>query len=51
MHALQFTKFGSVSNLRVVELADPKAGPDTAMAKVAAGAISPSDVMNVEVGH
>jgi NADPH2:quinone reductase len=48
MRALQFTKFGSVSNLHLVELPDPKAGPDTAIVKVAAGAISPSDVMNVE---
>lgn len=48
MRALQFTKFGSVSNLRLVELADPKADPDTAIVKVAAGAISPSDVKNVE---
>jgi NADPH:quinone reductase len=48
MHALQFTKFGAVSNLHLVDLPDPKAGPDTAIVKVAAGAISPSDIMNVE---
>jgi NADPH:quinone reductase len=48
MHALQFAKFGTVSNLHLVDLPDPKAGPDTAVVKVAAGAISPSDVMNVE---
>jgi NADPH2:quinone reductase len=48
MRALQLRKFGPVSNLRLVELADPKADPDTAIVKVAAGAISPSDVKNVE---
>ena len=48
MRALQLMKFGPVSNLRLVELADPKADPDTAIVKVAAGAISPSDVRNVE---
>jgi NADPH:quinone reductase len=48
MRALQFMKFGPVSNLRLVELADPKADPDTAIVKVAAGAINLSDVMNVE---
>ena len=48
MRALQFMRFGPVSNLRLVELADPKADLDTAIVKVAAGAISPSDVRNVE---
>src|ERR1700730_1348933 len=48
MRALQLTKFGTVADLRLVELADPKADPDTAIVKVAAGAISPSDVKNVE---
>src|SRR3979409_2505265 len=48
MRALQLTKFGPVSNLRLVELADPKADPNAAIVKVAAGAISPSDVKNVE---
>jgi len=48
MRALQFTMFGPVSNLRFVELPDPKADQITAVVKVAAGAISPSDVRNVE---
>jgi NADPH2:quinone reductase len=48
MRALQFTQFGPVSNLRLVDLPDPKADLDTAIVKVGAGAISPSDVMNVE---
>jgi NADPH:quinone reductase len=48
MRALQFTEFGSVSNLRLIDLPDPKADSATAIVKVAAGAISPSDVKNVE---
>ncbi|MEA2733449.1 MAG: NADPH:quinone reductase [Acetobacteraceae bacterium] len=48
MRALQFTDFGPVSNLRLVELPNPKADEITAVVKVAAGAISPSDVKNVE---
>jgi NADPH:quinone reductase-like Zn-dependent oxidoreductase len=48
MHALQFTEFGPVSNLRLVELADPKPDARTAIIRVAADAISPSDVKNVE---
>jgi NADPH:quinone reductase-like Zn-dependent oxidoreductase len=50
MRALQFAEFGSVSNLRLIELPDPKPDSKTAIVKVAAGAISPSDVKNVE-GH
>jgi NADPH:quinone reductase len=48
MRALQFTDFGQVSNLRLVELPDPKPDQATAIVKIAAGAISPSDVKNVE---
>jgi NADPH:quinone reductase-like Zn-dependent oxidoreductase len=48
MRALQFMTFGPVSNLQLVELADPKTDPVTAIVKVAAGTISPSDVKNVE---
>ena len=48
MRALQFTEFGPASNLRLVELPDPQADAATAIVKVAAGAISPSDVKNVE---
>src|SRR5882762_4383436 len=48
MRALQCTDFGSVSNLHLIELPDPKADSATAIVKVAAGAISPSDVKNVE---
>ena len=48
MRALQFTDFGPVSNLRLIELPDPVGDETTAVVKVAAGAISPSDVKNVE---
>jgi NADPH:quinone reductase-like Zn-dependent oxidoreductase len=48
MRALQFAEFGLVSNLRLIELPDPEADETTAVIKVAAGAISPSDVKNVE---
>ncbi|MGO8977508.1 MAG: quinone oxidoreductase family protein [Steroidobacteraceae bacterium] len=48
MRALQFSEFGAVSNLRLIELPDPKADEATAIVKVAAGSITPSDVKNVE---
>ena len=48
MRALQFTDFGPMSNLRLIELPDPEGDQRTAVVKVAAGAISPSDVKNVE---
>ena len=48
MRALQFAEFGSASKLRLVELPAPKPDSKTAIVRVAAGAISPSDVKNVE---
>ena len=48
MRALQFSEFGQVSNLRLIELPDPKADETIAIVKVAAGSITPSDVKNVE---
>ncbi len=48
MRALQFSKFGPASNLRLIELPDPKPDKTTAVVKVAAGSITPSDVKNVE---
>jgi len=48
MRALQFSEFGPPSNLRMIELPDPKADAATAVIKVAAGSITPSDVKNVE---
>src|SRR5580658_1729207 len=48
MRALQFSEFGPFSNLRLVELPDPKADETTAIVRVAAGSITSSDVKNVE---
>lgn len=48
MRALQFREFGPVSNLRLVELPEPKADTATAVVKVAAASINPSDVKNVQ---
>ena len=48
MRALQFAEFGPVSNLRLLDVPDPKPDSKTAIVKVAAGSISPSDVRNVE---
>src|ERR1700752_3842741 len=48
MRALHVTEFGPVSTLRLIELPDPTADSATAIVKVAAGAVSPRDVKNVE---
>jgi NADPH:quinone reductase-like Zn-dependent oxidoreductase len=40
MRALQFTEFGPVSNLRLVELPDPQADKATAIVKIVAGSIN-----------
>lgn len=48
MRALQFSEFGPVSNLRLVELPEPRADSATAVVKIAAASITPSDVKNVE---
>ncbi len=48
MRALKFSEFGSVSNLRLVVMPDPKADKATAIVKVVAGSINPSDVKNVQ---
>jgi NADPH2:quinone reductase len=48
MRALQFSEFGPVSNLRLTELPDPQTDAQTAVVKVAAASITPSDVKNVQ---
>jgi NADPH:quinone reductase len=48
MRALQFSEFGPPSNLRLAELPDPKPDAVTAVVKVAAASITPSDVKNVQ---
>jgi NADPH:quinone reductase len=47
MKALQFASFG-LSNLHLTELPEPKADSATAIVKVSAASINPSDVKNVE---
>jgi len=48
VRAMQFTEFGPVTNLRLSELPDPPPHTATAVVRVAAAAINPSDVKNVE---
>jgi len=48
MRALQFSRFGPVSDLRLVDLPDPQPANLTAVVKGAAASINPSDVKNVE---
>jgi NADPH:quinone reductase len=48
MRALQFKEFGPVSNLSLVDLPNPKANEMSAIVKVSAASINPSDVKNVE---
>ncbi len=50
MKALQIQAFGDVSGLAVVELPDPRPTPDSAVVRVEAASINPSDVKNVQ-GH
>ncbi len=48
MKALRFAAFGPVSGLSYVDLPDPQADESTAVVKVLAASINPSDVKNVE---
>jgi NADPH:quinone reductase len=48
MRALQFSEFGPVSNLRLVDLPDCQADSASAIVKVVAASITPSDVKNVQ---
>ena len=48
MHAIQFEAFGDPSVLEVVEVAAPTADERTALVRVMAASINPSDVKNVE---
>ncbi len=47
MRALQFDQFGPPSVLHLVERPDPQADADTAVVRVEAASINPSDVKNV----
>jgi NADPH:quinone reductase len=46
--ALQIQAFGDLSGLAVVELPEPRAAPHTAVVRVEAASINPSDVKNVQ---
>jgi NADPH:quinone reductase len=48
MKALRFSAFGPVSGLEYVDLHDPVADATTAIVRVLAGSINPSDVKNIE---
>lgn len=48
MQAIQIRAFGDVSKLTVVEVPEPVATPDTAVVRVEAASINPSDVKNVQ---
>jgi NADPH2:quinone reductase len=48
MRALQFKEFGPVSNLSLADLPNPEATEGTAIVRVSAASINPSDVKNVE---
>lgn len=50
MRAIQIQAFGDIGALRVVEVPDPVATADTAVVRVEAASINPSDVKNVQGG-
>ena len=47
MRAIQFTEFGDPSKLRLVTLPDPKPDEETAVIRIKAASVNPSDVKNV----
>jgi NADPH:quinone reductase-like Zn-dependent oxidoreductase len=51
MRAVRFEAFGDPSVLKVVEVAAPTADEKTALVRVVAASINPSDVKNVARGH
>jgi NADPH:quinone reductase-like Zn-dependent oxidoreductase len=48
MRALQIKAFGDVGALEIVEVADPIAGEATAVVRIEAASVNPSDVKNVQ---
>src|SRR5436305_15243904 len=48
MKAIRIEAFGDVGGLRAVELPDPAVTPGTALVRVEAASINPSDVKNVQ---
>src|SRR5580692_4633637 len=47
MRALRFFEFGEPSKLSLVDLPDPRADPTTAVVRILAASVNPSDVKNV----
>ena len=47
MHALRFFEFGDPSKLSLVDLPDPQADAATAIVRIVAASVNPSDVKNV----
>src|ERR1700722_5477643 len=47
MRALRFFEFGEPSKLSLMDLPDPRAEPTTAVVRVVAASVNPSDVKNV----
>jgi len=47
MRALRFFEFGEPSKLSLVDLPDPRAEPTTAVVRILAASVNPSDVKNV----
>jgi NADPH2:quinone reductase len=47
MRALRFSEFGDPSKLSVVDLPDPRPGTATAVIRIVAASVNPSDVKNV----
>src|SRR5580700_5071955 len=47
MRAIEFRQYGDPSVLQLVERPDPRAGDSTAVVRMEAAAINPSDVKNV----
>ena len=47
MRAIRFEAFGDPSVLKVVEMAAPAAGESTALVRIMAASINPSDAKNV----
>jgi NADPH:quinone reductase-like Zn-dependent oxidoreductase len=50
MKALRFDNFGSLDNLRVEELDDPRPRPDEVVVRIRAASLNPNDAKNL-LGH
>jgi len=48
MKSIQITSFGDLEQLKLVDLPDPKPGPNEALVQIHAASVNPSDVKNVQ---